>query len=164
MFMVTKQTEGLGRFLRKDEFKCDFLLLKFESPIVDSSEVKYEIKACPKFESMEMEEFASSRELKSINSKDKNLVATKQLIILKEEKAGLEHQIEEKDEEVKRLTIELDTSNKSIYDKERQLKQEQKERTHQENLLRINRTKYNELIEKMNQKETDLKNAEKTIQ
>lgn len=68
---------------------------------------------------MEMEEFASSRELKSINSKEKNLVASKQLIILKEEKAGLEQQIEEKDEEVKRLTIELDTSNKSIYDKER---------------------------------------------
>ena len=94
------------------------MLLKFESPIADS-ELKYEIKACPKFESMEMEEFASSRELKSINSKEKNLVASKQLIILKEEKAGLEQQIEEKDEEVKRLTIELDTSNKSIYDKER---------------------------------------------
>ena len=111
----------------------------------------------------EVAQIAQSREMKSVNSKEKHLIATKQVVLLKEENNGLLQQIDEKDEEVKRLTIELDTSNKSIYDKERQLKQEQRERGHQENLLRINKTKYNELIEKMNQKETDLKNAEKTI-
>lgn len=121
------------------------------------------MKSC-KYDNIEMEYFAKSREVKGINSKEKNNMASKQVVMLKDENISLLQQAEEKDEEIKRLTVELETSNKSIYDKERQLKQEQKERTHQENLLRVNKTKYNELIEKMHSKETDHKNAEKTIE
>jgi hypothetical protein len=106
------------------------------------------MKSC-KYDNIEMEYFAQSREVKGINSKEKNSMASKQVVMLKDENISLLQQAEEKDEEIKRLTVELETSNKSIYDKERQLKQEQKERTHQENLLRVNKTKYNELIEKM---------------
>ena len=72
--------------------------------------------------SVEFENFASSREMKGINSKEKSTLALKQIVILKDEKSDLEQQLKDKDEEVKRLTVELDTANKSIYDKERQQK------------------------------------------
>lgn len=44
-------------------------------------------------------------------------------------------------EEIKRLTIELDTANKSIYDKERGQKQDKRDIMHLENSLRHNKTK-----------------------
>lgn len=45
---------------------------------------------------------------------------------LKEEKVELEQRVSEYQEEIKRLMIELETANKSILDKERQLRQEKK--------------------------------------
>jgi hypothetical protein len=127
--MITKETDKLGKFLHSEEFKCDYMILKHESPM-NYGEYKQEgMKSC-QYDNIEMEYFAQSREVKGINSKEKNSMASKQVVILKDENFGLVQQVEEKDEEIKRLTVELETSNKSIYDKERMLKQEQKERTH----------------------------------
>jgi hypothetical protein len=33
LFMITKETDKLGKFLNREEFKCDYMILKHESPI-----------------------------------------------------------------------------------------------------------------------------------
>jgi hypothetical protein len=53
----------------------------------------------------------------------------------------------EKDDEIKRLMVELETANKSIYDKERMVKQNVKEVQHLEGNQRVNKTKLQEIIE-----------------
>jgi chromosome segregation ATPase len=66
-------------------------------------------------------------------------------------------------EEIKRLNVELETANKSIWDKERAIKQDKREIDHQDNVLRTNKTKLQEVFEQLNVKELNLKNSEKEI-
>lgn len=66
-------------------------------------------------------------------------------------------------EEIKRLNVELETANKSIWDKERAIKQDKREIDHQDNVLRTNKTKLQEVFEQLNIKELNLKNSEKEI-
>lgn len=121
LFLITKETEVFGKLLEQ-EFLCDFMILKFEAPMKGmKSDICKMASTSNDFDinSVEFENFASSREMKGINSKEKSTLALKQIVILKDEKSDLEQQLKDKDEEVKRLTVELDTANKSIYDKER---------------------------------------------
>lgn len=162
LFLITKETEVIGKVLLK-EFDCDYMILKFEDPIKGMKKDYYVTDQSNDFnvKEMDMEHFAQSREMKGINSKEKNTLANQHIIILKDEKQGLEQQLKDKEDELKRMTVELDTANKSIYDKERQQKQDKRDITHSENLLRANKSKLNEIVEQLNGKETDLKNAEK---
>lgn len=163
LFMITKETDTLGKFL-KTEFLCDYMILKFEAPLKSVKSDFSMVGSNSEYDSVDMEHFAQSRELKGINSKEKNTLSNKQMVMLKDEKADLESQLKEKDEEIKRLTLELETANKSIYDKERQQMQDKRDITHKDGIIRLTKTKLNETIELLNGKETDLKNSEKRIE
>lgn len=82
---------------------------------------------------------------------------------MKDDKFDLEQQIKDLTEEAKRLNDELETANKSIWDKERAIKQDKREIDHQDNVLRTNKTKLQEVFEQLNVKELNLKNSEKEI-
>lgn len=57
-------------------------------------------------------------------------------------------------EESKSLNIELETASKSIMDKERSLKQLRNTLVHHDNVSRTNKTKLQEYLEKITEKET----------
>lgn len=82
---------------------------------------------------------------------------------MKDDKFDLEQQMKDLNEEIKRLNVELETANKSIWDKERAIKQDKREIDHQDNVLRTNKTKLQEVFEQLNIKELNLKNSEKEI-
>lgn len=64
---------------------------------------------------------------------------------------------------MRQLNSEIETANKSIHDKERQLKQEKKENEHLESTIRNLKTSKQEIFCQLNIKETELKNSEKAI-
>lgn len=132
--------------------ECDFMLVKFER-----LKIKDEIK-----EDSDLERIKESRELDGMSKKVKgDPVLTQQISALNDERTDLEERLKLHIEEIKRLTIELDTANKSIYDKERGQKQDKRDIMHLENSLRHNKTKQQELCEVLNIKERDLKNSVK---
>lgn len=90
------------------------MLLKFETPFKS-------FKTDQEMDDMEshLASLAKSRELKLSPEDQINPYSEKQISNLKSDNQDLEAQLKEKDEEIKRLMVELDTSNKSIYDKER---------------------------------------------
>ena len=91
--------------------------------------------------------FAQSRELNLYAEEAKNPYTEKQICSLKTEKEDLETQLKNKDDEVQRLALDIETCNKSIHDKERAQKQSSREITHLEGNLRVNKTKLQEIIE-----------------
>ena len=98
------------------------MLLKFESPF-KNFKMEYEMNDME----AHMASLAKSRELKLSSEDQLNPYSEKQISNLKSDNQDLEAQLREKDEEIKRLMVELETANKSIYDKERTLKQNVKE-------------------------------------
>lgn len=62
---------------------------------------------------------------------------------------------------LKATNIDLDTANKSIYDKERQGKADKRDIQYVETQLRNTKTKLQEVIEQLTRKETEYTNAEK---
>ena len=101
--------------------ECDFMLVKFER-----LKIKDEIK-----EDSDLERIKESRELDGMSKKVKgDPVLTQQISALNDERTDLEERLKLHIEEIKRLTIELDTANKSIYDKERGQKQDKRDIMH----------------------------------
>jgi chromosome segregation ATPase len=92
-----------------------------------------------------------------------SILADQHIQLLKDDKCDLEQQARDLNEEIKRLNVELETANKSIWDKERAIKQDKREIDHQDNVLRTNKTKLQEVFEQLNVKELNLKNSEKEI-
>ena len=129
------------------------MLIKFEFPFAD---VKPEFKS-------ELEAIAISRQATIGSSLKSDMLTDKEVLSLKEEKVELEQRLKDAKEESKMLTVDLDTANKSIYDKERMVKQTTRDITHLENVLRNNKTKLQEMFEQLNKKEIELKNSEKEI-
>lgn len=121
MFMITKETDIFGKIL-KNSFGADFMVLKFETPFKN-------FKTDQEMDEAEahLASLAKSRELKLSAEDQINPYSEKQISTLKSDNQDLEAQIREKDEEVRRLMVELETANKSIYDKERMLKQQTRE-------------------------------------
>lgn len=109
------------------------MLVKFE---------RLKLKDELKEEDSDMERLKESRELDGMSKKVKgDPISTSQIRALNDEKTDLEERLMLHVEEIKRLTIELDTANKSIYDKERGQKQDKRDIMHLENSLRHNKTK-----------------------
>lgn len=106
---------------------------------------------------------AITRQAQIGNGIKSDSLTEKEISSIKEEKIELEQRLKDSKEEIKVLTIDLDTANKSIYDKERTVKQLTRDITHLENVNRNNKTKLQEVFEQLNKKEIELKNSEKTI-
>ena len=106
---------------------------------------------------------AITRQAQIGNGIKSDSLTEKEISSIKEEKIELEQRLKDSKEEIKVLTIDLDTANKSIYDKERTDKQLTRDITHLENVNRNNKTKLQEVFEQLNKKEIELKNSEKTI-
>lgn len=64
--------------------------------------------------------------MKTFGGQMTQMIDINQFTMLKEEKIDLEQRNVEIQEETKRLNLELETANKSIHDKERNLRQEKK--------------------------------------
>ena len=90
LFLLTNQSEGIGKLLREDNFNCDYLLFKFELPIAQAKlDPDLEIKS------------SSTAKTQAADDKDDifarmgnramgSELAARQLDVLKEEKADLE--------------------------------------------------------------------------
>jgi hypothetical protein len=111
--VISRETEILGQFLR-EEYLCDFLLLKFEFPFE-------KVKLSPDVKS-ELDMIAITRQAQIGNGIKSDSLTEKEISSIKEEKIELEQRLKDSKEEIKVLTIDLDTANKSIYDKERTVK------------------------------------------
>lgn len=149
---MSKQTDIFGKFIQHE---CDFIVLKFEEPM---KQIKFDSYNMPE----SMDEYALSRVVKGFGQKSEYpIINEHQMTQLKTEKDELEQRLKDANDEIKRLTQDLDTANKSIYDKERQQKQDKREITHLENVLRNNKTKQQEILEQLTRKELEFKNLEK---
>ena len=118
MFIVSKQTHRLGKFLT-NEFDCDFMLLKFEVPYEN---VKFDLGEDVKMDGVDLEALALSRELNINNATARSSMTEQQLNVMKEERDNFEEETKTLKEEHKSLAIELETANKSIADKERNIR------------------------------------------
>lgn len=83
--------------------------------------------------------------------------------MLQEEKQLLEQETQGLKDDLNLRLQELETSNKSIADKERHNKQLQRDIQYRDAQLRNNKTKIQELLESLSMKETQNKNLEKDI-
>ena len=82
---------------------------------------------------------------------------------LRDDEMCLENILSHLNLEYKSLLHDLDTTNKSISDKERLTRQNKRELDYQSNLIRTNKQKHQEALQHLHQKETDLKNRAKDI-
>lgn len=150
--------------LREDSIDCDYLLIKFEVPLaLAKMDPDVDIK--------------SSSTAKTLGPDDKDDIfarmgnramgselAARQLEVLKDEKADLEQSLKEANGERDQVLAELDTANKSIYDKERNIKQFKRDIEYLETQLKLIKTQKQELIVSLTQKETELMNCEKRVE
>lgn len=164
LFLITNQSEGIGKLLREDSIDCDYLLIKFEVPLaLAKMDPDVDIK--------------SSSTAKTLGPDDKDDIfarmgnramgselAARQLEVLKDEKADLEQSLKEANGERDQVLAELDTANKSIYDKERNIKQFKRDIEYLETQLKLIKTQKQELIVSLTQKETELMNCEKRVE
>ena len=166
LFLITKETHLLGKLL-KENFQCDFLLIKVEVPYdrVKSDQIDLGLNPEMKYDLAEMEAIAHTRQAHLMNSSSVSSSSfdKEQLRSLKEEKLALDQEIQTLKEDVTFKMNELETANKSIADKERHNKQLQRDIQHRDAQLRNNKTKIQELLESLGMKETQLKNSEKEI-
>lgn len=157
LFLITKETHLLGKLLR-DNFQCDFLLIKVEVPYerVKSDLIDLELNPEFKMDQAQLEAIAHTRQAHLINqeSSGMSVIEKEQLRGLKEEKMALDQEIQTLKEDVNFKMAELETANKSIADKERHNKQLQRDIQHRDAQLRNNKTKIQELLESLGQKET----------
>jgi len=125
LFMISKETFMFGPVL-KEHFQCDFILIKLEVPYeqLQTNSFGFISKSEHEMTEAKLEAIAYTRKanIQGLEQLENSPMITKQIEVLKDEKTGLEHDNTNLKEEVKQFSFEIETANKSIMDKERNIK------------------------------------------